>query len=453
MRRPLAGVAIVFCLGICTASKIKISFFAAYCSAVPLLVFTLCAQRRALLFNVGIFCLLLFTGMAAFKNAQLVPPCHISKYYFSALQKPCVLKGSIVDEPRRKDAVYSFQFRAKEIQIDGLNRNCCGEIPVQAKTRAPLCYGHALIVKGEMYRFRQVLAFKVRSPADIILLGEKGSKIKKLALGIKHAIEAIISRYACPAAAGVLDAMILGEKDNVPRWIMDAMVKSGTIHILVVSGYNVGIVALVIFLVLRLARIPRRMRLLCSIPLLVLYCLITGASNPVVRATIMALVFILAQLIRREPDIYTSLSLAALAILAVNPQQLFDISFQLSFASVWAIIWIYPHLRKILRVDSVNLKILRYMIEGCLVSASAWIGTAGLIAYYFKIFSPVTVLANLVIVPLASLITLCGFSLIAASTVFPAGAPYIGRSSEFLVSMLIALSNIFVTLPGAYIRL
>jgi competence protein ComEC len=194
------------------------------------------------------------------------------------------------------------------------------------------------------------------------------------------------------------------------------------------------------------------MRLLCSIPLLVLYCLITGASNPVVRATMMALVFILAQLIRREPDIYTSLSLAALAILAVNPQQLFDISFQLSFASVWAIIWIYPHLRKILRVDSVNLKILRYMIEGCLVSASAWIGTAGLIAYYFKIFSPVTVLANLVIVPLASLITLCGFSLIAASTVFPAGAPYIGRSSEFLVSMLIALSNIFVTLPGAYIR-
>jgi competence protein ComEC len=452
VRSPIAGVAIVFCLGICVAGRLKIPFWAAFGAASLLLGLTLRTQRRAALSTAAIFFLLLFSGMAALKNSQELPPYHISKYFFPAFQKTCVLKGAVSDEPRRRGAIYFCRFKTLEIQFDGVNRNCCGEIQAQLTIGRPLRYGEILLIRGRISRFRKLLVIRGKSPADVIFLGEDGSTIRKFALKIKQATEKILALYTCPGACAVLDAMILGEKENVPQWIMDAMVKSGTVHILVVSGYNVGIVALVILLALRLARIPRRIRLLLAMPLLMLYCLITGASSPVVRATIMALVFISAQLLRREPDIYASLSLAALVILATDPQQLFDISFQLSFASVWAIIWIYPNLKKVLSVDSLKLKFLRYILEGCLVSASAWAGTAGLIACYFKVFSPVTVFANLVIVPLASLITLCGFSLIAAGAFFPAGAPFIGRSSEFLVSMLIALNNIFISLPGAFIR-
>jgi competence protein ComEC len=104
-------------------------------------------------------------------------------------------------------------------------------------------------------------------------------------------------------------------------------------------------------------------------------------------------------------------------------------------------------------VGDLKMKFLRFMLEGCLVSFSAWLGTMGFITYYFRIFSPVTVLANLVIVPLASLITLCGFSLVTAGLVLPALAPWLGHSSESLVLILISLNSLFIKLPGAYFYL
>jgi len=77
-------------------------------------------------------------------------------------------------------------------------------------------------------------------------------------------------------------------------------------------------------------RLPRRLVVFISIPLLIIYCLATGASTPVVRATVMAIMFITAFLLKREPDIYNSCGLAALFILGINPQQFFNIGFQLS---------------------------------------------------------------------------------------------------------------------------
>ena len=83
-----------------------------------------------------------------------------------------------------------------------------------------------------------------------------------------------------------------------------------------------------------------------AIPVIFLYCLMTGATNPVLRATLMAVVFLLAYFLKRDADIYNSLSLAAIFILSFNPLQLFDIGFQLSFASVLAIVLIYFNLKK-----------------------------------------------------------------------------------------------------------
>jgi len=120
---------------------------------------------------------------------------------------------------------------------------------------------------------------------------------------------------------------------------------------------------------------------------------------------------------------------------------------------VGGIVFLYPKIKSFFRLDVLKIKLLKFLLEGCLVSLSAWISTMGLIAYYFKTFSPVTVLANLFIVPLASLITLCGFSLVLAGWVFPLSAPYFARTNELLVLVLVSLNNFFLKLPGAYLRL
>ncbi len=219
------------------------------------------------------------------------------------------------------------------------------------------------------------------------------------------------------------------------------------------SGFNVGIVSFIIILFLKLIRLPRKIRFAIAIPCLVIYCLMTGASTPVVRATVMAIVFMLGFLAKREPDIYNSLSVAWLFILVSNPTQLFDIGFQLSFSSVIAIVYLYPRIKSNLRIESFKIKYLRFLLEGCLVSFSAWLGTMGFIAYYFKIFSPVTVLANIFIVPLATLITLCGFSLIVMSLIFLPLAPFFASASELLVISLIKINAFLLKLPAAYLYL
>ncbi|MEI6632174.1 MAG: ComEC/Rec2 family competence protein, partial [bacterium] len=171
------------------------------------------------------------------------------------------------------------------------------------------------------------------------------------------------------------------------------------------------------------------------------------------RATVMAVVFIVSSLIRREPDISNAICVAALFILILNPRQLFDVGFQLSFVSVISIIFLYPKLRQFVGMRHLKAKPLRFILEGFLVSLAAWAGTAGLIAYYFKIFSPVTVLANILVVPLASLITLSGTSLIAVGLACPILAPLFARANEALIWVMVMINALMLQIPGASLRL
>jgi competence protein ComEC len=173
----------------------------------------------------------------------------------------------------------------------------------------------------------------------------------------------------------------------------------------------------------------------------------------VVRATVMAVVFLFARLVRREPDIYNSCAAAALFILLAKPRQLFDIGFQLSFASVIAIIWLYPKIKAWLHLETLSNRGVRFIIDGCLVSFSAWLGTAGFIVYYFKIFSPITVLANVIIVPLATFITLCGFSIVLISPFAPGLSRQFVPAAEIAILLLVKINAFLISFPCASVYL
>jgi competence protein ComEC len=228
------------------------------------------------------------------------------------------------------------------------------------------------------------------------------------------------------------------------------MMKAGTVHILVVSGFNVGIVAVLADMVLKVLRLKRRPRIILTIVVLLIYCFATGASNPVVRATAMATVFLAAVFIKREGDKYNSLGLAAVFILMFNPRQLFDIGFQLSFLSVLGIVFLYPLMKKWFRLDKISFRPMRIFIEGTLVSLAAWLSTSGLIFYNFRSISPVAVLSNIFIVPLASFITLSGFALAAFGFLNPYLARFFAPACELAVAVLLGLNAMFLQIPGAY---
>jgi competence protein ComEC len=188
--------------------------------------------------------------------------------------------------------------------------------------------------------------------------------------------------------------------------------------------------------------VRRKPRFLSLIAGIVLYCLLTGASEPVVRASIMASVMAAAFLFGRDPDVQNAFSLSLLAMLCYNPRLLFDPGFQLSYASVFALIVLYPRLRQLLGVCRVAAAPVRWLCEGLLVSFSAWLATVPFVAHYFRVIAPGAVLINLFAAPLAGFITLCGFSVLLTDALLPPFCRFIALTGDYALALMVQIVNI-----------
>lgn len=449
-----------FACGIIFAHFFRLPFWLIYPFAFILFISCLVFIKKDLVFKILSACLIFALGILILKNDCILPKSHVSRFILYGNDTVFTVKGFVNSQPQLKERDLSFLFRTQELEFNNSHYKCSGDMLVRLKDARGLVYGEALVLRGaihkpfKLYRDRISAIMNVDCPGCAVSLGKNyGQPILRLAYFLKDRVEGIIYQRLSKLAAGVLDAMVLGEKGNIPSVVYDAMSKTGTVHILVVSGFNVGITAFIAILLFKILRIPRRARCFLVIFCLVIYCFATGASSPVVRATIMAMFFLAGFMLKREADIRNSFALSALFILFLDPRDLFSISFQLSFASVAAIVFLYPKLQSIFRSASIKAKILKFIVEGCLVSLSTWLVTLWFIAYYFRFFSPVTILANIFIVPLAALITLAGFSLVVIALIFPACAGIFAFSIEFLVALLLNANNFFIRLPLAYLYL
>ncbi len=458
MKRPLVWLVIMFSLGIFVASKSRISLFWLFLADSFLLLLAILSLRRKILGLIFLAALVFFCGITWLKNYTVIPGCHIKRFHYT-IGEVYSLRGWVNSDPEYQDNKTSFLFQSEEIATEDKKQICCGKIMAIIRGELKAEYGQELILEarlqrpfGEYLRRQGIyLIARVKTRDFVHWAGRnKGWPIKRLILKFKASIESKFENSLTLICAGIIEAMTLGEERNIPAIVYKDMIKSGTVHILVVSGSNVGIVGFIIILLLKILRFPRRLRFFFCVPLLLIYCFLTGASNPVVRATIMAIVFLFAYFVRRQTDVYNSCAIAAIAILILNPTQIFNIGFQLSFASVLSIAFFYPRFKKLSRLDQLKFRALRFLAESCLVSFSAWLGTAGLIAVYFRMISPITVLANLFIVPLASLITLSGFSLLVAQSVSSYLALSFASVNEFLVKLLLDLNSLLLQLPYAY---
>lgn len=272
---------------------------------------------------------------------------------------------------------------------------------------------------------------------------------KTIASAIRADMISAMHRYLPQKKASVLIPMIIGEKSELSEQNKQAFMDSGLMHILVVSGLNVGYVTIIFLGFFRLAGLKRRLAALCCIPFIVMFMLIVGDNPPVVRATVMALFIILSMSLSRDPLVYQSLALAAAAILIVDPQALFSASFQLSFAATIGIVYLYPFFMKPLQ----NLpRIVKNSIGTTIaVSLAAQLAVLPLLAYYFNRVSLIGLVSNIVVVPLAGIITALGILLYLLHFIsYYAAAPVAYLTSVFLQAMLYFV-NLFSTFPNASI--
>ena len=165
----------------------------------------------------------------------------------------------------------------------------------------------------------------------------------------------------------------------------------------------------------------RRFAYILTIAGLAAYVLVTGSRPSVVRAALMAGMFLGGYIAERESSILNTLAGAAIIILAFYPYALFHIGFQLSFCSVLYIIIFFPLFRGLWQRHPFfrNTGWGRYLGTSLSVSLCAWLGAAGLVAYYFEYVTPLTIAANLLVVPLIALIVALGMTFFALGAVCP----------------------------------
>lgn len=193
---------------------------------------------------------------------------------------------------------------------------------------------------------------------------------------------------------GISKALLLGDKADLDQETMDDFSKTGSMHVLAVSGMHVGIIlAMVLWSLQYLSKwLKRRTALLLAFGFVWFYGFLTGASPAVMRSVLMFSLMVLAELIQRKQSGMNGLLVAGLILFVLDPMVILDIGFQLTFAAMFGIFLVYP---KIKNWFSPTKKWLNWCWEGTAVGLAATITTTPITLYWFHQFPNYFLLSNI----------------------------------------------------------
>lgn len=285
--------------------------------------------------------------------------------------------------------------------------------------------------------------------------------------GIKNRCTKIIDNSFDSESAGIVKAMLVADKSTLDKNIKKLYSENGIAHIMAISGVHVAIIGMTLYGFLRKLRIGRLISGTFSIAIIVLYGIMTGMSSSTERAVIMLILSIAAEYFGRKTDAPTSMGFAMIIMVLGNPYVILDAGFQLSFAAITGVTVVAPQLRKLLRmfkrfikeVDEKKKqkhkkimslrKMIIKLIDALVVGIASFITTTPVIIYYYYQFPPYSILINLIVIPLVSLIV-GGSILVVLTGLFFTGAAVVMTYPVRLILFGYKYLCIFASgLPGA----
>ena len=234
---------------------------------------------------------------------------------------------------------------------------------------------------------------------------EKG--VAMLALALRAKVVAMYEKLGFEGdELSLLSAFSVGERRGFSDTLRDAYACAGLSHILALSGLHLGIFYMVLLFVFSFAGNARRVvvvRELVVILLLWAFAFVAGLSSSVVRAAILFTLVSIGRCLRRDASSLNSLAFAGVVMLLFEPRLLFDVGFQLSFSAVAAVLLWVPCVQRLLRVDEHG-GLYGFFASLMAVSLVAQIGVLPFVWYYFGSFPVYFLLANIFVVPFASVL-------------------------------------------------
>jgi competence protein ComEC len=487
-KRPMACGFLFFMAGIIYAHYTKSNF----CNVLFIFGFSfflffvamrLTKNSLSILLN-----LLVFTaGILSYINFNTLSPDHIYNYLDSP-QRYSYVKGAVRSLPvykwqkwNRRRCSFIFQIDAYKHEDAWLQARGLSQVSI-SDSQLMYDYGDSLLIYGNIKRLSRKsqnlsqgyagylgrkgihATIDIRDDADIVVITKASTfSSKKNINHLRHKVQQRLRKRLPYPDNAMLSAMLVGRRENIPQYLERLFIETGTIHILSVSGLHVVILSGMLIFLLKGLRCNRKLLVSIVILFLAAYIVAAGERTPIIRASIMIAVYLVSTAADRDFDIYSALFFSGLIILFLNPMQVFDPGFQLSFACVFSIVYLTPKLENIFpadKADSYATKIkymtrnlLRYSIKALSSSIAVFIGVWPIVAFHFKLISPVTITANLIVIPFLGVILLSGILLLIIPAAFSVLWYLFSNIIHVLFYVMLYIIGFLSDMPLAYFEI
>lgn len=251
-----------------------------------------------------------------------------------------------------------------------------------------------------------------------------------------------LQRHMTAEDAGILTAMLLGEKGDMDADIKGLYQKSGIAHILAISGLHISLLGMGLYKLLRSSFVPPKICSSCAAVVIFLYAVMVGWGSSVTRAVCMFALLLLADILERSYDLLTGIAFAALVILIKNPHELTAAGFLLSFTAVLGIALLADVFSAPAQGEDFKKHIWRIVSKPLSTSLSVQIMTLPVMLWFYYTISPYAVLLNLLVVPLMSGVLLTAIAAVAVRI------PLLLQLPAAFLHLIELSCKLFQNLPG-----
>jgi competence protein ComEC len=259
---------------------------------------------------------------------------------------------------------------------------------------------------------------------------------------VRNVVCESLQRNLGPATSALARGFLIGETRDIPSDVYARFRDSGTLHLLAVSGSNVALVLLFFLWLMRPFWLGPTARAFALLVVIIVFTGVSYGDPSVVRASLMAALVLGARLLGRTYDLNNIIAATALAILLVQPTELFDVGFQLSFVTAWGLIFFVPRIGEAFGTVSQR-SWYRWLVMPVLASVVAQIVSTPLILFYFQRFPLVSLVANLVIVPIVSVGVIAAMVLLVADLIWPILGMLVGSFVDLWLRGVLAALKFF----------
>lgn len=365
----------------------------------------------------------------------------------------------IIDNPVEKGDYLQYTARCISVVYGEKYYNFREKVFLRVKAESALEFGNLIALKGECSEISGK-----RNPGDFdyrlyyrskgisrVIKADSISLLKKDSAGVfasllylsREKVKNTIYEALPAEQAAILVGIITGDKAGIDEDTRNAYMRTGLSHILSVSGLHVGFLMLLLTYALVSFKLEMRFNGVIIILAITYYVLLIGAPLPSVRALIMLAVLMIGKAVGRNYDLLASVSFAGMVMLVFNPMAVHDPGFMISFGAMYSIALLHPHFYSMLRFIPAVFR------SAAALSLAVWFGLAPVLAHYFNYISVISIIINIIAVPLSAGITIAGFMGVFAGIVSKTLALYIFSVDYYLISLLTYIIHTASELPMA----